>query len=167
MVSRIISASSCLLAHTNPLRCLKDLAWNRDNIVMWFIFLIPTVVLACDLLWLSYHTEDVIIHTVHYLSSLLWILGNACWAFGEFFFDKYDEPLAMWYLSEDSLYTLRWYSAWILAASLFPVMIMYMLWIYLTQHNLFGITKRSKDVREGSKGNYVMIPEDHDQEFDL
>jgi len=155
---------------TCSFRCLKDLAWNRDNIVMWFLFLIPTVLLACDLLWLSYHTEDVTIHTTHYFSSLLWILGNACWAFGEFFFDKYDEPLVMWHLSDDSLYTLRWYSAWILTSSLFPVIIMYVVWIYLTKNKLFSVIESKKSRREVSRGNYIMIPggdSNQGEEFDL
>lgn len=31
----------------------KDLAWNLDNISMWFVFLFPTVLVAVDLLWVS------------------------------------------------------------------------------------------------------------------
>jgi hypothetical protein len=31
----------------------KDLAWNRTNIVMWFICLVPTVLVAADFLIIS------------------------------------------------------------------------------------------------------------------
>ena len=110
----------------------KDLAWNRNNISMWFVMLFPTVLVAADLLFVSIMGKNTIIDLAHYAAGLLWVLGNAVWALGEFFSDS-DEPFKLWdFTSSEARTTARWYSSWILIGAFLPVLVLYSFWIPLT-----------------------------------
>jgi hypothetical protein len=54
----------------------KDLAWNRNNIVMWFVLLGPAVFLAGDFFFISAFCKNSIVDTVHYATIFLWVLGT-------------------------------------------------------------------------------------------
>jgi len=61
----------------------KDLAWNRNNISMWFVFLWPTVGIAADLLWASLcgkvglRANLVPLYvSISFLTLLLYLLNN-------------------------------------------------------------------------------------------
>jgi hypothetical protein len=54
----------------------KDLAWNRNNLVMWFVLLGPAVFLAGDFFFISAFCKNSIVDTVHYATIFLWVLGT-------------------------------------------------------------------------------------------
>eukprot|EP01041_Mallomonas_annulata_P009176 gene9176-19010_t len=74
----------------------KDCAWNHMNIIMWYIFLIPTLLVAVDFVWTSLRKKHSVSEQVHYTATLLWVLGNTIWAMGEFYFPSQDNPLPLW-----------------------------------------------------------------------
>ncbi len=83
----------------------KDLAWNRLNLGLWLVCLIPTILLAADFILISAYTagdvsnrlfammclfsfltlslacrQDSTVDVVHFLVMLMWVLGNSVWA---------------------------------------------------------------------------------------
>eukprot|EP01038_Epipyxis_sp_PR26KG_P007643 gene7643-10403_t len=113
----------------------KDLAWNINNLQLWLLCLVPTIIIAADFLFISataVNVEDSTVDTVHFLVVLLWVIGNSVWAFGDFFVHDFDAPQHMLDSSADSFKTARWYSSWILFISLIPIISMYVVWLYLT-----------------------------------
>ena len=110
----------------------KDFAWNRMDIIPWFVFLVPTILVAADMLYLSYNSHNSTVDTVHYASLLLWVLGNSVWALGEFFDSEYDEAFDFWRGSEESYKTARWYASWILLLALLLPLLLHSMWLGLT-----------------------------------
>jgi hypothetical protein len=74
----------------------KDLCWNRSNLILWFVMLVPAVFLAADFFFISAFCKNSVVDTVHYATIFLWVLGNATWALGEFFFIDHDQPIHLW-----------------------------------------------------------------------
>ena len=58
---------------------------------------------------LSAFCKNSIVDTVHYATIFLWVLGNATWAFGEFFLPAFDDPIRIWHGSLEAYKTARWY----------------------------------------------------------
>eukprot|EP01032_Pedospumella_encystans_P019488 gene19488-22156_t len=112
----------------------KDLAWNRNSLFWWLIFLFPTLFISADLLFiaLTSNSADYTLDVVHFGVTLLWVIANSVWGFGDFFIEKYNEPLGIWDNSEETLMTARWYAAWILFFNVCIVFLMYGLWLTLT-----------------------------------
>jgi hypothetical protein len=61
----------------------KDLSWNRLNPYTWVLCFVPTVLIAMDFIWTTYHTKMMMVDTAHYVAQLFWVGGNALWAIGE------------------------------------------------------------------------------------
>lgn len=131
----------------------KDLAWNRNNISLWFLMLIPTFGLALDYFSMSLNVEDATVDVIHYAAQLLWVLGNTVWALGEFFFSEYDEALGIWSHNSDSFHTARWYSSWILLLAFVPIMMMYSIWFPLTCSGKLNKRLMKKVKRNKSAGD--------------
>ena len=146
--------------------CAKDLAWNRNNTSMWFVFLWPTVLVAADFLYISAFHRNQVVDTVHYAATLLWVSGNMTWALGEFFFGNYDEPLVMWHSSKEALKTARWWSSWILFLALLIVFLLYCVWIPITcSGKLSNIsTNASKSADQSLRKNRTSLTHDDDDE---
>lgn len=102
---------------------------------MWFVFLFPTIAISCDFIYLTSKHENSFVDVAHYLSILIWVIGNSVWALGEFFNGEYDDPIFMWDRSKVAFKTARWYSSWILISAYIPVIVMYFVWIPLTMSN--------------------------------
>ena len=72
------------------------------------------------------------IDAAHFAAGLLWVLGNAVWALGEFFTDE-DEAYRLWdFDSKEAIVTARWWSSWILIWAFFPVIVLYLFWVPLS-----------------------------------
>mmetsp|Transcript_13526 Transcript_13526/g.12248 ORF Transcript_13526/g.12248 Transcript_13526/m.12248 type:complete len:368 (-) Transcript_13526:24-1127(-) len=127
----------------------KDLAWNLNNTSLWFIFLIPTILLSLDFIIVSMNAKNAVVDTAHYTSTLLWVCGNITWALGEFFFGNYDNPLILWQDSAIALKTARWYASWILLFSFIPLIFMYSMWIPLSLSGKLGPVDRDEILFEG------------------
>jgi hypothetical protein len=41
---------------------------------MWIIFVIPTIILAIDFIWVSSHYKGVLVEHMHYWAYFFWIL---------------------------------------------------------------------------------------------
>jgi lysylphosphatidylglycerol synthetase-like protein (DUF2156 family) len=74
----------------------KDLAWNETKIILWFLFLVPTIAASTDFFIIASKEKNTVIEMAHYASTITWVLGNVVWALGEFFYDDYDSPIKLW-----------------------------------------------------------------------
>lgn len=105
----------------------KDLMWAFENRIMWAFFATATVLLAIDV---TYLTRSKMVQHVHAIVLLIWICANVFWAIGEFFPPMYDhdraEPLG---LQPNSWYNFRWWAAWLLMSTVFPITYLYAQWI--------------------------------------
>lgn len=132
--------------------CGKDWSWMRRIEYSWIAFSIPTVLIAVDFIWSSFRTRRMMIETVHYIAILMWIIGNLVWGYGELYISNDDDPififnnpLAHEFPSNASLITgddymlnrtpYRWFSSWIIFSALFPIVLLYSIWIPLTITN--------------------------------
>ena len=90
----------------------KDLGWNRLNPYLWIVCLVPTVTIAADFIWTTFKTkvgrtfalcvetlvfiiscQKMMIDSVHYITQLMWVLGNFSWALGNIFVNRHsDDP---------------------------------------------------------------------------
>ena len=96
---------------------LKDTAWNKQLIIMWWISVIPTVLIALDFIILA--TED----RMFYVVQFIWVVSNLTWAFGELYIPQHNESIALFTFETDSFLTMRWYSAWTLVAAILLVVL--------------------------------------------
>jgi hypothetical protein len=100
----------------------KDFSWNQNNKGLWVFFLIPTLSVAADFIWVTFRTkvryfaaccefrscgysslssfarlQNMMVDTVHYFSQLMWVIGNMVWAMGELWYPGFDDtPHIMW-----------------------------------------------------------------------
>jgi hypothetical protein len=91
----------------------KDCAWANGELIMWLIFVVPTVGIAWDLTWVSSQRKHMLLDHFHYLAQLIWVMSNAVWAGGEFFDPDHDYPwpLASTYVTRNLQYIqLLYYS---------------------------------------------------------
>ena len=110
---------------------LKDYSWNTLNKPLWFASTIPTVLIGIDFVYTTGRAENMIIDHVHYISQLLWVGGNLAWAAGELFTDD-DDPLSLWHGGHREINSARFWSSWLLLASFFPIILLYLIWIWMT-----------------------------------
>ena len=110
----------------------KDIAWIEDNKSLWFVYLLPTIGTAIDFYIISLNQVNYTIDSTPFLALLLWVLGNAVWALGEFFWGQYDDPIRFWDESPEAVITARWYSSWILLCAFLPILACHAVWIPLT-----------------------------------
>ena len=111
----------------------KDTAWVWSNKRMWLVFFFPTAFVSMDFVWLTLYRKDMLIEHAHYVAQLLWMMANAVWAGGEFFFSpNHDEPLNMNRWSSEARVTARWYSSWVVVLAFVPLVVLYCIWIPAT-----------------------------------
>eukprot|EP00596_Hydrurales_sp_CCMP1899_P003799 CAMPEP_0119037100 /NCGR_PEP_ID=MMETSP1177-20130426/5217_1 /TAXON_ID=2985 /ORGANISM="Ochromonas sp, Strain CCMP1899" /LENGTH=469 /DNA_ID=CAMNT_0006997863 /DNA_START=947 /DNA_END=2356 /DNA_ORIENTATION=+ len=99
---------------------------------MWIIFVIPTMLIAMDFVYVSLYSKRLIIDHIHYVAQLLWVTANAIWAGGELFDQRYDTPYPLVNPPREARVTLRWYSAWTLIVACVPVVVLYIVWLFFT-----------------------------------
>jgi hypothetical protein len=116
----------------------KDCAWNGLIGPMWIVFLIPTVVIAADFVYVSFFTDYMIVDHAHYVAQFMWVIANLVWAAGEIYDPDYDQPFPLYDSNPTSRRTMRWASAWILVCAYIPLVAMFAAWIYST---IMGYTR--------------------------
>lgn len=87
----------------------KDAAWNIGNRVCWWVFAVPTVIVAFDMI--------VATREIFYVIQLLWVGANITWAFGELYCEDHDDAVGLFEFTREASLTMRWYSSWILVVS--------------------------------------------------
>ncbi len=113
--------------------------------MFWWLFVIPTALLSIDYI-ITTAAAGQTSACVHHLAVLLWVVGNACWAYGDIFSpypgdDTYPAPLweARW--GDDGSphsYTHgRWIAVWVLLSAVTLLFFFHILWIALTLHEAF------------------------------
>ncbi len=63
---------------------LKDIGWIHDLYLLGVAMVIPTLAIA---LWLTWHTRHDRAERCHSTAVVCWIVANAIWMVGEFFFN--------------------------------------------------------------------------------
>jgi len=108
--------------------------------------LIPTVLIAADFIFITvqhYMWED----TIHYISQLMWVIGNMMWALGNIFIDTDDEARTMFLTARNAQSHMRWIAGWVLFTAYWPIIILYCVWIPLTLYKKFpeqqGLPRRT------------------------
>lgn len=111
----------------------KDTAWNWWIPSMLIVFLVPTLFLAMDFVWVTLWCKRDLIDHAHYCSQFFWVCAAVIWALGEFFFTpNHDEPLNMNKWNHEAKITSRWYSSWCYVVSFLPIVLLHIIWIYGT-----------------------------------
>lgn len=70
---------------------IKDSCWVMDFKPLGVFMIIPTVIMAFYLTYLSRHDRKELLHN---LAVCCWILANSIWMIGEFYFDDTSRPYA-------------------------------------------------------------------------
>eukprot|EP01033_Poteriospumella_lacustris_P014852 gene14852-10620_t len=112
----------------------KDLSWNRLAPVPWVLCLVPTLLIAADFVFVTGHPKRRMLDdAAHYLAQLLWVVGNLLWALGNLFVDADtdDDPRFVFQMRPRGAH-MRWYAAWALFAALWPIALLYCVWLPLT-----------------------------------
>lgn len=73
----------------------KDYAWNILNPILWIIFVIPTLIIAFDFVFITLYQQELLIEHCHYIAQLLWVYANIVWAQGEIFYPLVDKPYGL------------------------------------------------------------------------
>lgn len=71
---------------------LKDICWVADLKWMGTFMILPTISVA---IWLTWKLRKSYSELMHNLAVILWIMANATWMIGEFFFDDGTRPMAL------------------------------------------------------------------------
>lgn len=71
---------------------LKDICWAADLKWMGTFMILPTISVA---FWLTWKLRKSYSELMHNLAVILWIMANATWMIGEFFFEDGTRPLAL------------------------------------------------------------------------
>lgn len=71
---------------------LKDICWAADLKWMGTFMILPTISVA---IWLTWKLRKSYSELMHNLAVILWIMANATWMIGEFFFDDGTRPMAL------------------------------------------------------------------------
>lgn len=115
----------------------KDTAWNWWIRSMWLVFFIPTLLIGLDFVILTMRSKRLMIDHAHYFAQYMWVLANAVWAGGEFWFTpNNDSAIPVGRFSSEARHTSRWYSSWVVLGAYIPLVALYVLWIYYTY---FGV----------------------------
>ena len=110
----------------------KDYAWNTLNKPLWFIFTPFTLIASMDFIWTTARVDNMIIDHVHYISMLMWVIGNMMWALGELFYASDDDPEQLLRGSRPENKNCRWWASWCLIWSFLPLLVLHCVWIPLT-----------------------------------
>eukprot|EP01040_Poterioochromonas_malhamensis_P012557 gene12557-13746_t len=131
----------------------KDLSWNQLCQPPWIICLIPTVLIAADFIWCTFKTKRMMEDCVHYLSQLMWVIGNMLWALGNVFVDVNGDDTAypIFVISRPAKARMRWWACWVLFAAYWPIIILYLVWIPLTIKGAFKSTTRASMIERATK----------------
>ena len=96
--------------------------------------------------------------SVHYLSQLMWVLGNMLWALGNIVVYKNGDDDPQYFLNIGiSDKHLRYYAAWVLFAAYWPIILLYCIWIPLTftggftKHRESEMRSQERDVESEEK----------------
>jgi len=108
----------------------KDVAWNGLIQPMWVIFVIPTFLVSLDFVVTSLFNKYAVIDHAHYVSVMLWVLGNAVWACGELWFGYFDTAYPLTARGWEPLHTARWWSSWVMISAYTSIVILYTIWMY-------------------------------------
>lgn len=104
---------------------------------MWLVFFVPTLLIGLDFVYLTLKSKRMLIDHAHYFAQYMWVLANAVWAGGEFWFTpNNDSAIPVSRFSSEARHTSRWYSSWVVLGAYIPLAALYVLWIY---HTYFGI----------------------------
>eukprot|EP01041_Mallomonas_annulata_P003882 gene3882-7751_t len=110
----------------------KDCAWNHMNIIMWYIFLIPTLLVAVDYVLNSAQHKDMLIEMSHYCAVLFWVCANAAWAVCDFYRAGDDYPrtraISVWTWTPEATENYRWRASLMFLLSLLPLVCLYAIW---------------------------------------
>ncbi len=112
----------------------KDVAWNGLIQPMWVIFVIPTFLVALDFVITSLFNKYTVIDHAHYVSVMLWVMGNAIWACGELWFANYDDAYSLTSHGFGPYHTARWWSSWVMISAYTSIVMLYTMWIYWSYH---------------------------------
>lgn len=119
----------------------KDLCWNADIQIFWFIFVLPTFLISADFIYLSSKNPRMIIDTVHYIAQFMWVTANIAWAYQELFVPSMsDKPQ---YLPHPNEHTFRWGASLLLTLAWVPIGLLYCVWLPLT-----AMGKIKRDVQQ-------------------
>jgi hypothetical protein len=145
--------------------CAKDLCWNRLQPIVWWFCIIPTGLIAIDFIITSFGARDTIA-CVHYTAILLWVMGNAAWAYANIYhpylsddtyshsmfsssFESYDDYVSMdnttpfynttvrTYHSNSTNIHGRWEASWLIFTAASLLAMFYILWISIAIVNFF------------------------------
>ncbi len=79
---------------------------------------------------LTQPVQGGLVNHIHYLMQFLWVMANLVWAYGEMFFPVvYDDPLPIFPVTEQALYSMRWFSSWILVVAFVMGVALHVIWI--------------------------------------
>ena len=62
------------------------------NLYRWVLFVIPTLLMAVDFMYVTAKTKTMTIDLVHYIAQCLWVVSNIIWAGAEVFGTNFDSP---------------------------------------------------------------------------
>eukprot|EP01035_Chromulina_nebulosa_P020172 gene20172-26187_t len=110
----------------------KDWSWDLDIPYTWVIFVIPTLLIAIDFIYLTAQTKTMTIDVAHYAAQTIWVSANIIWAGAEVFGASYDSAYYIFHVSHNAQLTARWYSSWLLFFAYLPIFILYAVWLPLT-----------------------------------
>ena len=167
----------------------KDCAWNHFGNYegdgrMWFVFMIPTLLIAADFSLTSLFRKTTLNEHAHYAATNCWVLGNMAWAVGEIWGSAYHDsalenivkgpiPLApapapgpapptMSYF-DYTVWSGRYWSFWVLLSSYLFILALYAIWVTAQARGLIhdGNSEDSDDEDEAEE------PEEEDAKAQL
>ena len=132
----------------------KDLSWIMGWKWSWLACLVPTYVIGIHFLWEALNTRRMTIECTFYLATILWITGNALWAFGELYCGLDDDgvgPIFIFSMSHVSREDLRYWASWALFIAYWPIIILLCIWMPLTYYGKIrpvSLEQCLKDIEE-------------------
>lgn len=96
---------------------LKDLCWVADWKGLGTFMILPTLSVA---IWLTWKMRREYTELMHNLAVISWILANATWMIGEFYFNDGTRPIALGFFLLGLCLLFVYYGPWIVSKWIFP-----------------------------------------------
>ncbi len=71
---------------------IKDMCWVMDQKILGTIMITPTLLMA---IWIAWKSREDIGELLHSLAVVFWIMANATWMVGEFYFQDGTRRIAL------------------------------------------------------------------------
>jgi hypothetical protein len=110
-----------------------DLSWNISQAILWWPFILFTVVIAWDLTIIYCRVPDGTLDAAHYVMQLVWLASSIVWNVGDFyFFDENSPIISIFAPTPDCIRNYRFIASVVCCFALLLGIVFHLYWTWAT-----------------------------------